>query len=198
MSFLEPRVSFSWNFASLFCDMRYNSYALFHQKLRMVWTKRAYQRANLQTFDCLYENSLCHFTSYKSIFLQILHYHSVSWLIISLKFTSWNISLDKKAHQSTMFRRLSALMKVHPIPHAIFETNRPGRVFKFCILLVHVIKDNFSTFFNPNDKKSLLKWNFQILEWLGEFTKFLMSYLKPKVNFASLFSVMRDNSSVLF
>ena len=30
----------------------------------------------------------------------------------------------KRAHQSTIFRLLSALMKVDPIPHAIFETTR--------------------------------------------------------------------------
>ena len=38
----------------------------------------------------------------------------------------------RKAYQFTMFRLLGALMKVHPIPHAIFETTRSG-FFKFCI-----------------------------------------------------------------
>ena len=42
--------------------------------------------------------------------------------------------------------------------------------------------------------------DFWVVGW--KFTKFLMSYLKPQVsfslNFASLFSVMRDNSFVLF
>ena len=32
----------------------------------------------------------------------------------------------KRAHQCTIFRLLGALMKVHPIPHAIFETTRSG------------------------------------------------------------------------
>ena len=31
-----------------------------------------------------------------------------------------------KDHQFIIFRLLSALMKVHPIPHAIFETTRSG------------------------------------------------------------------------
>ena len=31
-----------------------------------------------------------------------------------------------KDHQFIIFRLLSALMKVHPIPHAIFETARSG------------------------------------------------------------------------
>ena len=39
----------------------------------------------------------------------------------------------KRAHQRTIFRLLGALMmKVHPIPHAIFETTRSG-FLKFCI-----------------------------------------------------------------
>ena len=32
----------------------------------------------------------------------------------------------KRAHQCTIFRFLSALMKVYPIPHAIFEIKRSG------------------------------------------------------------------------
>ena len=32
----------------------------------------------------------------------------------------------KRAHQCTIFRLLGALMKVHPISHAIFETTRSG------------------------------------------------------------------------
>ena len=32
----------------------------------------------------------------------------------------------KRVHQCTIFRLLVALMRVHPIPHAIFETTRSG------------------------------------------------------------------------
>ena len=39
MSFLEPRISFSSNFASLFSVMRHNFSVLFHQKFQMLWTK---------------------------------------------------------------------------------------------------------------------------------------------------------------
>ena len=39
MSFLEPRISFSSNFASLFSVMKHNSSVLFHQKFQMLWTK---------------------------------------------------------------------------------------------------------------------------------------------------------------
>ena len=36
--------------------------------------------------------------------------------------------LTKRAHQCTSFSTLSALMKVHPIPHAIFETTWSGLI----------------------------------------------------------------------
>ena len=43
-------------FGSLFSVMRHNSPVLFHLKLYMLWTKRAHQSANFQTFDCSHEN----------------------------------------------------------------------------------------------------------------------------------------------
>ena len=50
------------------------------------------------------------------------------------------------------------------------------------------------------EKNRPSKWSFGTFEW--KFTKFLMSYLKLEVSFslnvASLFSVKRDNSSVIF
>ena len=53
------------------------------------------------------------------------------------------------------------------------------------------------------DKSSPSKWKFSDLPLLElKFTKFLTSFFKQKVSFSSkfgsLFSVMRDNSSVLF
>ena len=68
----------------------------------------------------------------------ILHQPSVSWHIISLKFSSWNIiCFLQKIHQSTVFRLLSAVMKVHPFPHVIFETIRSGfvQILHHCLLL---------------------------------------------------------------
>ena len=46
MTFLEPRVSFSSNFASLFSFMRLNLRTFFHVNLYMLWTKGSYQSAN--------------------------------------------------------------------------------------------------------------------------------------------------------
>ena len=45
-SFLEPRVSFSSNFASLFSGMRYNFSGLFYLKIYILSTKGAHQSAN--------------------------------------------------------------------------------------------------------------------------------------------------------
>ena len=57
MSFLEPRVSFSSKFASLFSIMRHNSSVVFNLKLYiMLWTKWTYDSANFQTFNCSHEN----------------------------------------------------------------------------------------------------------------------------------------------
>ena len=56
MSFLEPRVSFSTNFASLFSVMRHTSSVLFHLNLFILWTKRSNESANFQSFDCLHKN----------------------------------------------------------------------------------------------------------------------------------------------
>ena len=82
--------------------------------------------------------------------------------------------LTKRTHHCTIFLTLSALMTAHPINYAILHH-------------FSVMKDNSSIYFFPI--------------YFGKFTKSFMSYLKPQVsfslNFASLFNVMRDNSSAL-
>ena len=55
--YLELRVSFSSNFASLFRVMRHNSSVLFHLKIYMIWTEIAHQSAKFQIFDCSREIS---------------------------------------------------------------------------------------------------------------------------------------------
>ena len=56
MSFLEPRVCFSSNLASLFSVMRHTSSFLLLLNLYILWTNRALQSANFQTFNCSHEN----------------------------------------------------------------------------------------------------------------------------------------------
>ena len=57
--------------------------------------------------------------------------------------------LTKRIHQYTIFQTLGALVKVHPICHAVVETKRSG----FIQILYHcisVMKDNFSVFATSN------------------------------------------------
>ena len=134
-----------------------------------------------------------------------MHLASVSWHIVSLKFSSWNIISfrQKQPINVQVFKFWSPLMKVHPLLLAIFETTRSEFV-QFCITLwCH--QDISSVFFSSSliyfRQKEPIEVNFSnfwVLEW--EF-KFLMSYLKLPVNFSldfvALFSIMTDNSSVL-
>ena len=56
MSILEPRVSFSSNFTSLFSLMRHNSSVLFHLKICILWTNGSNQSAYFWTFNCSHKN----------------------------------------------------------------------------------------------------------------------------------------------
>ena len=96
---------------------------------------------------------------------------------------------------------LCVLMRVHPIPHARFQTTRSRfiQILYHCsvswkITPLYFLSLNLYTL----DKKQFS--DFWMVRW--KFTKFFMSCLKLRVsfslNFASIFSVMRDNSSVLF
>ena len=137
-----------------------------------------------------------------------MHHPSVSRHIIPLKFSNWNTVCfgQKEAIKVQFFRLLSALMKVHPIPHVIFETASPGFIQILCHCSVSW-KTNplyfFSSYLMYFGQKEPIKITFSDFWEVGwKFIKFLMSYLKPQVsfslNFPLLFSVMRDNSSVLF
>ena len=104
------------------------------------------------------------------------------------------------------FRLLSVLMKVYLIPHAIFEITRQG----FIQILHHCSvswKINRLYFSSSNliyfiDRKSQLNWNLRLLGGWVKIHQILHVIFETKsqffLNFVSLFSVMRDNSSVLF
>ena len=106
--------------------------------------------------------------------------------------------LTKRAHHCTIFQTLSALMKVHPINYAIFETTRSG----FIQILHHfnVMKDNSSVFFLAQtsynlDKNSPSKWNFRTFECLGENSPNSSCHLWNQV---SVFLQTLHHSSVLW
>ena len=112
---------------------------------------------------------------------------------------------SKRAHQWTIFRLLGALMKVHLIPHAIFDTTRPGFIqilhhysVSWKITPVYFFSSNL-IYFGQKHPIQVKFLDFWVDGW--KFTKFIMSYLKPQasffLNFASHFNVMGDKSSVL-
>ena len=136
-----------------------------------------------------------------------MHQLSVSWHIIPLKFPSWSIMLQTKiAHQITNFLIIECFNENSPSSSCQFW-NHKVKVYSNFVSLFSVTKDNSSVFFyfkplyfgqkEPIKVKFLDFW---VFGW--KFTKFLMSCLKLQVrfslNFASLFSFTRDNSSVLF
>ena len=102
MSFLKPRTSFSSNFVSLSTVMRDNSSVLFYLKLYILSTKGTHQ---------------------VQIFSELLALELTKFLVI-FQTTTKRAHWTKRAHQSTNFQILSALMKIHLIPHGSFETTR--------------------------------------------------------------------------
>ena len=93
MSILKRQVSSSSIFVSFFIVMTHNSSVNFKVIHFLLWAKGSHQSSNFDTFECSGENlpnSSCHFPSNKSVFLQILHYSSMSWEITPLYFFSSN------------------------------------------------------------------------------------------------------------
>ena len=132
MSFLKPRASFSSNFASLSTLMRDSSSVLFHLKLYMLSTKG---------------------TNQVKIFSQLLALKLTKFLVIFQAMSQFSLQLrfgQKEPMKVQIFKFLSALMKVHPIPHASFETTRSRftQILHLCSLYF------FISNLNTLDKKS--------------------------------------------
>ena len=110
----------------------------------------------------------------------ILHHPSMSWYIVLMKFSSWNIICFGQKYPSKVqfFRFLSALMKFYPIPHAIFKTTRSGfiQILHRCsvswkITSLYFCWSNLVYFKQkePIEKKLL---DIRVAEW--KLTKFLL------------------------
>ena len=122
--------------------------------------------------------------------------------------SSWKIIWfgQKEPIEVPCFRLLSALIKVHPIPHAIFDTKSSEfiQILHHCSVSwkttpLYFYSSNLA-YFEQRDLIEMTFSDFWVVGW--KFTKFLVSYLKPQVsfslNFTLLFSVMRYKSSILF
>ena len=109
--------------------------------------------------------------------------------------------VQKEPIKVQILKLFRALMKIHPIPQASFETTRSRfiQILRGCwvswkITPLYCFSSNLYTLGKKQFSDFWMVW------W--KFTKFLMSCLKLQVsfslNFVSLLSVMTDNSSVLF
>ena len=110
----------------------------------------------------------------------------------------------KRAHQNTIFQffegsdesssNSSCKGKVRGLIQILHHCSLPWK-----ITTLYISSPNL-TYFGQKEPVKVKFSGFWVAGW--KFTKFLMSYLKPQVsfslNFASLFSVMKDNTSVLF
>ena len=84
------------------------------------------------------------------------------------------------------------------------QVNSSSNLASFYIVMTHKSSVNFKLMllllWIKESHQSPTFWDFQILWWI--FAIFLMSFSKPKIsfssNFASIFSLMKDNSFVLF
>ena len=132
MSFLKPRASFSSNFASLSTLMRDNSSVLFHLKLYMLSTKGTHQ---VQIFSQLLTLKLTKF---------LVIFQATSQFSLQLRFG------QKEPMKVQIFKFLSALMKVLPIPHASFETTRSRFTHILHLCSLYFFISNLTTL----DKKS--------------------------------------------
>ena len=113
---------------------------------------------------------------------------------------------DKKSPSNCNFSDFECFNESSPNSSCQFW-NHKVKVYSNFASLLSVTKDNSSVFFYLKPlyfgQKEPIKVKFSDFWVFGwKFTKFLMSYLKLQVsfslNFASLFSFTRDNSSVLF
>ena len=93
ISILKRQFSSSSIFVTFFI-VRTNYFSVNFKLIHfLLWTKWSHQSSNFHTFKCQAENlpnSLCHFPSNKSVFLQILHHSWMSWEITPLYFFSSN------------------------------------------------------------------------------------------------------------
>ena len=209
MSFLKPRVSSSSKFASLSNVMRDICSALFHLKLYMLSTKGTHQVQifRLSTAWMKINQIPCRFSNGESFLAYISHHLSLSWHIIPLKFSSWNISLwTKRAHQNRNFEIFECFNENSPNSSCQFW-NHKVKVDSNFASLFSAMKDKSPVFFylkplyfGQKEPVEVKCSNFWVVGW--KINKFLMSCVKIQVsfclNFASLLSVKRDKSSVLF
>ena len=131
MSLLEPTVSFSSIFASLFSVMRYNSSVPFHLNLYINFYKKGPSKCKFPDFWLLAWKVI---KFLRSFFLPRVSFplkFASSFIVMTHNFYEMfylkhYILLTERAHQCAIFQTVSALMKMHPILYVIFATTTSG------------------------------------------------------------------------
>ena len=114
----------------------------------MLWTKRTHQRRIFLTFEFFNENS----PFFSSIFWnhKVRVYSNFVSLFSVIKgnssvFFSSNLIYFGQKHLSKIFKTLSGWVKIHQIPHVMFEISSQF-FFKLCIFLQCHERQLFCTF----------------------------------------------------
>ena len=135
MSFLEPRVSFSFNFASLFSARKHNSSVFFHLNFICFGQK---DLIKVQIFRlstaCMKINQIPYVIFQATC--QFSFKVCMPWHIIPLKFSNWKTIYfwTKRAHQCTIFQTFECCNESLPnSSNVIFKTPRSQGLFNFCI-----------------------------------------------------------------
>ena len=111
----------------------------------------------------------------------------------------------KRAHQSTNFQTFESSNESSPNSSCHSKTTNSGFIpvlhqcsVSWKITPLYLRRSNL-VYFGQKERIEKKCWDFWVVEW--KLTKLLMSRLKPQVSFsltfASLFSVVGDNSSTL-
>ena len=167
MSCLEPRVSFSSNFVPLFSVMK-QLFCIFSSNSLYALDKRIQSKCKFSYFRLLsWKLTKCFMLFFKPQVSFPLNFASPFSVMTHnpLKFSNWNIICfgQKEPINVQFFRFLSALMKVHPIFYAIFETTKSKFIqilyhysVPWKIILLYFLAQTSYTL----DKNSPSKWNF--------------------------------------
>ena len=204
MSFLEAQISFLSNFVSTLSVIKHNSSVLSKLKHYILWSKAAEEDIESKESCCKQgkglaknnkKNKKTQSCSVKKVFLNISwNSHENNYVKVS--------SLIKTPWKCKFLKLSSGRVKVRQMPYVNYFNLFRFFIILHChytLLLCKFWAHAFSTSDNRIPSKSQF-WHFQVFWW--KFAQFLMSFSKPQVsfssNFAWLFSIMKDNSSLRF
>ena len=204
MSVLQPRVSFSSNFASFLSVMKHNSFVFFRLNLCMLRTKwpdqiAIFQLSTARTKIIQVPNVIFQATS------QFLFKFCITFQCHDIKFL-WNFlteTLYALDNNSPSMKNFSDFWLVYNERTSNFSCHFWNHN---SASLFSLKKDNSSVFFSSNlryfGEKNPFKWNFWIFVWLGENSPNSSCHIwNEKSVFIQILnhsSMSRENFSVLF